>query len=295
MALNSGQYANARFYELLWPYRADVLHRARAICGNARDGEELAQETLLRAFAASDGLEKSDDVKGWLMQILQNARAERMAGSEAAPIEIAKSDEPAEFIDTSRLDAMIEMQIPRPHSSRVGRFLQIRAVRVAAIFIAVAGTIGLIYGSPSGRSVLASPELLAQFHEQLLGDNTNAVPVNSIDAANKALADVLHASMRIPQIPTIEVTKCDLQTIKDKPVACVLLQSGGVPVTMAVANAMDMRDPESERRIEKGTEYHITASGELNMVMTERHGRWICLISELPADGLVEIAKTIEL
>ena len=84
---------------------------------------------------------------------------------------------------------------------------------------------------------------------------------------------------------------CCLKNVKDKKVACVLLRSEGVPVTMVVANAGDMRSPKSSTVQRGGVTYHVQSSGVLNMVMTERHGRWVCMIGQVPADRLMDLAS----
>jgi hypothetical protein len=58
---------------------------------------------------------------------------------------------------------------------------------------------------------------------------------------------------------------------------------------------MDMRLPaDAKTLVADEVTYHVQTSGKLNMVMAERHGRWICLIGELPAQRLIDIASAIE-
>jgi hypothetical protein len=82
--------------------------------------------------------------------------------------------------------------------------------------------------------------------------------------------------------------------VKDKKVACVLLKREGVPVTMTVAKDSDMRLPKSPPVVRNGISYHVQSSGSLNMVMTQRHGRWVCLIGELASDRLMELADQLQ-
>jgi hypothetical protein len=74
--------------------------------------------------------------------------------------------------------------------------------------------------------------------------------------------------------PQAHVMACCIKSVQNKRVACVLLKSEGVPVTMAVADAKDVRSPKSPVVVHSGTRYHVQSSGSLNMVMTEREGRW---------------------
>jgi RNA polymerase sigma-70 factor (ECF subfamily) len=66
-----------RFYEVIWPHAAAVLRTARVLAGRLADAEDLAQETLLKAFKSLDLLREGSDAKAWLMAILRNARIDR--------------------------------------------------------------------------------------------------------------------------------------------------------------------------------------------------------------------------
>ena len=76
-----------RFYETVWPHRALVLRAAMIHTANAADAEDLAQETLLKAFKAMDTFRAETNAKAWLLTILRNARIDRLrtrAGSAPA-------------------------------------------------------------------------------------------------------------------------------------------------------------------------------------------------------------------
>ena len=82
--------ATQRFYETVWPHRALVLRAATIHTANAADAEDLAQETLLKAFRAMDTFRPETNAKAWLLTILRNARIDRLrtrAGS-APPISL---------------------------------------------------------------------------------------------------------------------------------------------------------------------------------------------------------------
>jgi hypothetical protein len=55
-----------------------------------------------------------------------------------------------------------------------------------------------------------------------------------------------------------------------------------------------MRVPSSPVTYRNGVPYHVQASGSLNMVMAERQDRWVCLISDLPAERLMDLAARLE-
>jgi RNA polymerase sigma-70 factor (ECF subfamily) len=86
-----------RFYELIWPLRADVLRVARFLSRNPVIAEDLAQETMIKAFRAVDRLEAGPSVKPWLLQILRNTWLDRVRSIAGRPAEVnlgELSDEP---------------------------------------------------------------------------------------------------------------------------------------------------------------------------------------------------------
>ena len=87
---------------------------------------------------------------------------------------------------------------------------------------------------------------------------------------------------------------CCMKSVQNKKVACVLMKSEGVPVTMAVADAKDVRSPESKVVHRDGTAYHVEGIGSLNMVMTERDGRWVCMMGELPEARLITLSSKLQ-
>lgn len=80
--LNDRQ-ASHKFYQLVWPYRAAILRLAQILTGHVAEAEDLAQETLIKAFKAVSTLEEGANVKAWLMRILRNARIDRLRADHA--------------------------------------------------------------------------------------------------------------------------------------------------------------------------------------------------------------------
>ena len=87
---------------------------------------------------------------------------------------------------------------------------------------------------------------------------------------------------------------CCMKSVQNKRVACVLLKDRGVPVTMTVANAADMKRPPAPTVTRDGVTYRVQTVGKLYMVMTERNERWVCLIGEVPAEQLMELASKLQ-
>lgn len=74
-----------RFYDLVWPYRADVLRVAQFLSRNHSTAEDLAQETLLKAFRGIGRLAAGPGVKAWVLQILRNTWLDRMRATAGRP------------------------------------------------------------------------------------------------------------------------------------------------------------------------------------------------------------------
>lgn len=202
-------------------------------------------------------------------------------------------------VDTARLDEQLRLKIGDPASGgearrpdrlrvawgRVGRFAAAAALLIG---ISVAAMMLLASGGPA----LASAQEMADFHEDLVSGRTAVMQVDSIDQAAKELERQWPQSPGLPGLPSDHVMACCMKSVKDKKMACVLMKQEGVPVTMAVARADDMRLPASSpTKVRGGITYHVQSAGRLNMVMSEKSGRWVCLIGELPNERLMDLAE----
>ena len=62
-----------KFHQLIWPERANVLRFAMFLTHRASDAEDLAQETLLKAWRALDRFQtQNQNTRAWLLTILRN-------------------------------------------------------------------------------------------------------------------------------------------------------------------------------------------------------------------------------
>jgi hypothetical protein len=213
---------------------------------------------------------------------LDRATADRLARLRTIPM------------DLTRLQAAIEREIPRPQRSARGMTLWLRPMRAAAASFVVLAIVVAALLSSSGGPALASPAQMARMHEELVSGDSAVMRVDSIESANRALAAQWPQSPGIPGLPREHVMACCMKSVKNKKVACVLLKNDGEPVTMTVANAADMRAPAFPSITRAGVSYHAQAFGSLNMVMTERNQRWVCLIGKVPAERLMDMASKLE-
>jgi hypothetical protein len=152
------------------------------------------------------------------------------------PLDAATSQRLAKLrtmpVDTSRLDKLIQAKIPKPQieavrSSRPSILFRIRPLRAIAASIVMLGIVGVILWSLSGGAVMAAPDMMAKFHEDLVTQKVHTTQVASISDANKALAEEWTKNVEIPHVPSAHAMMCCMRSIEDKRVACVLLRSEG--------------------------------------------------------------------
>jgi RNA polymerase sigma-70 factor (ECF subfamily) len=70
--------ATSRFDALVWPHAAALLRTARFLLRDPAEADDVAQETLVKAFKALDSFQEGTDVKAWLMTILRNTRIDHL-------------------------------------------------------------------------------------------------------------------------------------------------------------------------------------------------------------------------
>ncbi len=91
--------AQRRFYEDLWPCMPVVLRTAQILCGrSSADAEDLAQETMLKAYRAIDQFRPGTDARAWLLTILRHTRIDRLRAAhpdaDAVSLEDLAQDPP---------------------------------------------------------------------------------------------------------------------------------------------------------------------------------------------------------
>ena len=121
--LVDNEQASGRFYGLVWPHRATVLRVARILTNDAADADDLAQETLLKAFKGIEGFALGTDVRAWLLTILRRTRIDRIRSeaSSAADVSLdAMSAEPAAAEDAGVSEA--DAAWPRDPDRVLGEF-----------------------------------------------------------------------------------------------------------------------------------------------------------------------------
>ena len=87
--------ATQRFYDMVWPHRADILRVALFLAHDRQIAEDLSQETLLKAFKSIEKVREGAQGKFWLLAILRNTWLDRIRAKSSRP-ETALEDLPAE-------------------------------------------------------------------------------------------------------------------------------------------------------------------------------------------------------
>lgn len=198
-------------------------------------------------------------------------------------------------MNTSGLLRAVEAAIPRPKAQSRRLVLTWLKSRpgLAASLLLTGLIIALVIHSSAGP-VLASADNLARIHEEVLhAHGSDHTPVNSIDAANALLAAKCPGLPPIPGLPKVPVMSCCVHELGRKKVGCVSVQVDEVPVSIAVAEASDVKIPPCESLTIDGIAYHVQSKGDINMVMTERNGRWVCVMGKLPTSRVAELANSL--
>lgn len=191
-------------------------------------------------------------------------------------------------VDTSQLEHALRAKLPPARAPR--RVFWRRPLQaIAASFLLVAAIFAAVVLSTSGGPVLASPAQMAQMHDDIVSGRTVVMQVSSVDEANRTLDRQSPGAPALPQMPD-HAMACCMKSVHDKKVACVLLKSDQIPITMAVASAADMKLPAAPVVSRNGIDYRVQSVNDLAMVMTEQNGKWLCLIGRCSADRLMEVA-----
>jgi hypothetical protein len=195
-------------------------------------------------------------------------------------------------MDLSRLEARLRAE-RKPSAPATVWLRLLRPASGLAASVVVLFLVAMFVLSNAPGEAMASPVQMAQLHRDLVAGRIHAMQVDSIDAATRLLSQRDPSTPALPQPPDTHVMACCMKNVSDKRVACVLLKTDDAPITMSVANAADMK-PVGDLVQRNGASYHVVAYETVNMVSTEKAGRWVCLISELPTNKLIAIAEKLQ-
>ncbi|MDA8376491.1 MAG: sigma-70 family RNA polymerase sigma factor [Planctomycetia bacterium] len=113
---------NQRFYNIVWPERAHVLRCALFLTHKTSDAEDLAQETLLKAWRALDNFDlRKHGVRPWLLTILKNTWRDSLRLQNRRGVEVPLDD----LIETPAAPETQDSPLPSgPSSADIDALLQ---------------------------------------------------------------------------------------------------------------------------------------------------------------------------
>jgi len=93
--------ATKRFYALVWPHAPTVLRAAQFLMRDPAEADDIAQETMIKAFKAIGSFEEGTNVKAWLMTILRNSRIDHIRSGATSSTNVSLDQLGAEPADRS--------------------------------------------------------------------------------------------------------------------------------------------------------------------------------------------------
>lgn len=202
-------------------------------------------------------------------------------------------------VDTASLERALSNEIGLGGTGTRSRSWWANAMRptraIAASLALIASIVTAVMLTASSGPAYAEAGRMAAMHRDITGPNSSVVRVTSVEAAERALSERWPGSPDLPDVPAEHVMACCLRSIDDRKLACVLLDDAGVPVSMMVAKATDVTGGRAATTVVRdNVSYQVQQSGELNMVMSQRDGRWVCLVGARPVARLIELSSSLQ-
>lgn len=197
-------------------------------------------------------------------------------------------------MDLSRLQTAMEAAVPMPEPVIIPHPALLWRRRVLAVAASVLVLLSALAGGwflLVPRPALAAPQLLANIHDQALA--MRHIRVSSFDEARQVLSKEWKSGPEVPNVEGVVPMECCMHKLGSKVLKCVSLDVGGETVIMAVGHDKDIDAPQGAVIQTNGQNVILTSSNGINMAMSERDGRWICLMGRMDGARLVELAGSI--
>lgn len=105
---STGNHQDKLFYDIVWPERAHVLRCAIFLTHKTNDAEDLAQETLVKAWRALGTFNlRNQGVRPWLLTILRNAWRDALRCQK-------RQGQPSSLDDIGEFPVAPEVRYPPP-------------------------------------------------------------------------------------------------------------------------------------------------------------------------------------
>lgn len=99
------EQATRLFYEHVWPLRATLLRTARFLARNSAEADDLAQETLVKAYRSIATFDASTHAVAWLHTILRNTRIDHIRSRQRESHDLSIESHALEVEDRCRATA----------------------------------------------------------------------------------------------------------------------------------------------------------------------------------------------
>jgi hypothetical protein len=158
--------------------------------------------------------------------------------------------------------------------------------------VGIAASIALvaIVGLALLQSRPAEASQMVQLHRDIVAGKIATMKVDSIAEVNEAFAAFGRHGIRM-SAPEMHVMACCMQNVGNKQVYCVLLNDGGVPVTLTIAELGAVQAARGRVVMRNGEAFHLATSAELTMVTVDRGGLRLCLIGAAAAERLMGLTE----
>ncbi len=100
--------AKRLFYKHVWPLRAIVLRTARYLARDSAEADDLAQETLLKAYRSIATFDVSSHAAAWLTAILRNTRIDHSRANRRESRDISLESHAIDAEDRSPMTAPVD-------------------------------------------------------------------------------------------------------------------------------------------------------------------------------------------
>ncbi len=186
-----------------------------------------------------------------------------------------------------------QSQQPETRRLRFPLWKRLPAWTAMAAILTLAATLLLVLSNIGPSPVYAAPSEMVQMHRDLVAGKAPVIPVGNVDEARRTIEAQWQGAPALPTLPDKNVHACCLRDVQSRQVACVLLRQGGFPVTVIVARTKDFKSTDGPKVTRNGHEYSVHSRDGINMVMTQHQDRWLCFMSELGSDDLIELAESV--
>jgi len=215
-------------------------------------------------------------------QRLEQATRARLAQLAAAPVEVRRLE--------GRFRAALRESQASPSRTRPWRHAWPMWSGLAA---AVAMTAALIVLLPvSSSPAWAKPAELARLHEELVAGRMNATPMSDHSQAQQMLREQWSESPPLPDLPQTRLLSCCVQRLRGQPVAMVLVERDGQPVTVVLSRPLPR--PDSLRNEAQDTPPVLQQYEDLNIVTVQNEQSRTTLVSRLSEAELLALARSAE-